>query len=145
MPRENVDRQEDLEWMQSGLCKGSPAKIFFQYDVVRDRLAKAICQGCPVREPCLQYALDNDETGVWGGTNDKDRDRLRRTIYVRQSLQVSQDPTSRHSRLHEPTHLASEYLSSQQRTSCSQIRSRPALSKAAELSSVSFPGVRTAF
>ncbi len=35
-------------------------------------VAKAICQGCPVKEPCLDYALglaaqDIRIVGVWGG------------------------------------------------------------------------------
>lgn len=32
------------------------------------RLAKEICLSCPVREICLQYAIDTKEReGIWGG------------------------------------------------------------------------------
>lgn len=42
--------------------------------------AKRVCASCLVREPCLQFALDNDEKlGVWGGTSEAERRKLRRT------------------------------------------------------------------
>lgn len=36
------------------------------------------CTACPVREQCLQYALDHDERGIWGGTSDRQRAAMRR-------------------------------------------------------------------
>jgi hypothetical protein len=30
-------------------------------------VAKAICKGCPLREPCLREAMAGDYWGVWGG------------------------------------------------------------------------------
>lgn len=35
--------------------------------------AKAICARCPVIEPCLQWALENREEGIWGGTSGRER------------------------------------------------------------------------
>lgn len=35
--------------------------------------ALATCRGCPVREKCLAYAMQNKVEGVWGGTTDADR------------------------------------------------------------------------
>lgn len=35
--------------------------------------AKAICATCEAREPCLQWAIDNEEHGVWGGTTATER------------------------------------------------------------------------
>jgi hypothetical protein len=29
--------------------------------------AKRVCATCTVQDPCNQYALDNQESGVWGG------------------------------------------------------------------------------
>ena len=41
--------------------------------------AAAVCEGCPSRGPCLDYALaDPDLLGVWAGTTEHDRARLRR-------------------------------------------------------------------
>lgn len=38
-----------------------------------------MCHECPVREACLQYALDNHEVfGIWGGLNYKSRRKLRK-------------------------------------------------------------------
>ena len=33
----------------------------------RRRSAQRVCQVCPVRRLCAQYAADNDLSGVWGG------------------------------------------------------------------------------
>ncbi|MHA6758045.1 WhiB family transcriptional regulator [Streptacidiphilus sp. PAMC 29251] len=44
----------------------------------RDQAAKQVCGHCPVREPCLQFALDAREPyGVWGGLTEEER--MRRT------------------------------------------------------------------
>ena len=40
--------------------------------------AKVVCIGCPVQRECLEYALDNGEYGVWGGTSERERRRIRR-------------------------------------------------------------------
>ena len=39
--------------------------------------AKDICAECPVREPCLEYALTvREKHGVWGGRTERERRRL---------------------------------------------------------------------
>ena len=41
--------------------------------------AKKVCWSCEVRQECLEYAMKNREVvGVWGGTSEKERRRLRR-------------------------------------------------------------------
>ncbi|WP_327349024.1 WhiB family transcriptional regulator [Streptomyces europaeiscabiei] len=41
--------------------------------------AKAVCRrGCPLMESCLQGALERNELGVWGGTDEDDRRRMKR-------------------------------------------------------------------
>jgi WhiB family redox-sensing transcriptional regulator len=41
--------------------------------------AKAICGLCPVRQECLEWALQvNEEHGVWGGTTPLERRKIRR-------------------------------------------------------------------
>lgn len=43
-----------------------------------DRRAKAVCGECPVRRPCLEFALDHDLVhGIWGGTTPQDRQAWR--------------------------------------------------------------------
>ena len=41
--------------------------------------AKAVCEQCPVKTECLQFALEtNQDSGIWGGTSEEERRRLRR-------------------------------------------------------------------
>ena len=43
------------------------------------RQAKAICARCPVRRPCLAYALATGQAyGIWGGYDEGERRVLRR-------------------------------------------------------------------
>ena len=40
-------------------------------------IAKRICADCPVKEPCLEYALEQRiDHGVWGGTSERQRRRI---------------------------------------------------------------------
>ena len=58
-------------WRATARCNDGAAtstRLFFSDDVLDVARAKAICAKCPVREPCLQAALDEREPwGVWGG------------------------------------------------------------------------------
>lgn len=61
-----------------------------RYDYERE--AKQVCFECPYRARCLQYALkDPDLVGIWGGTTEKDRGRIRNGLPVRVGL-----PPKRH-------------------------------------------------
>lgn len=41
------------------------------------RWAKEVCAACPVREPCLDWAVNLPETdGIWGGTSARDRKKI---------------------------------------------------------------------
>jgi hypothetical protein len=40
--------------------------------------AKSICARCEVVEACLDHALMRHESGIWGGTTDRERKRMRR-------------------------------------------------------------------
>ena len=45
----------------------------------REMRAKAVCNSCPVREPCLEFAMEtNQKYGIWGGHTDKERASLKR-------------------------------------------------------------------
>lgn len=76
----NISADEDITWMKKGLCVYADPKIFFpKYDAPSTTEApKAICNRCPVRGECLEWALNHDEEGVWGGTNEADRRALKR-------------------------------------------------------------------
>lgn len=42
--------------------------------------AKKICSECPLKTPCLVYAIENRELGIWGGTTEDNRTSMRRGI-----------------------------------------------------------------
>lgn len=35
--------------------------------------AKTVCRSCGVNTMCLKWALDNDESGIWGGLTEEER------------------------------------------------------------------------
>jgi hypothetical protein len=96
-----MDRDE-MRWRDQAACIGTEMAIMFPgvpcYDNhATDRSsrahcdacntpvdyspAKAICENCPVQEPCLEYALNDPEAhiyGCWGGTSPRDRKIIRR-------------------------------------------------------------------
>ena len=43
--------------------------------VVPEEIA-AICSGCPLQPACLQWAVEQDEPGYWGGTTSTERQRI---------------------------------------------------------------------
>jgi WhiB family redox-sensing transcriptional regulator len=79
----------ELEWMVRAKCRMLPPETFFPSDGVGVDVARRICQDCPVKSPCLEYALANHiDHGVWGGTSERERRRLargRRHLTVYQS------------------------------------------------------------
>ena len=41
--------------------------------------ARKVCADCPVKEPCLEYALTHRiDHGVWGGASERERRRILR-------------------------------------------------------------------
>lgn len=68
------------EWAGHAACRGQDPEKFFpgRGDHTSIRQAKIICHRCPVKAECLEYALDNDEPGVWGATTGQERNRMRR-------------------------------------------------------------------
>ena len=67
----------ETEWMQRGLCREIPPAVFFPSDGVGVEAARRICANCPVKEPCLEYALAfRIDHGVWGGSSERERRRI---------------------------------------------------------------------
>ncbi|WP_345217076.1 WhiB family transcriptional regulator [Georgenia halophila] len=68
-----------LQLARQGLCAQSDPEAFFPGKGESPAPAKAICARCPVTARCLEHALANDERlGVWVGTSERERRRLRR-------------------------------------------------------------------
>lgn len=69
----------DTEWMADGNCRSQPPSLFFPSDGVGVDAARRLCANCPVKSPCLEYALRNRiDHGVWGGTSERERRRILR-------------------------------------------------------------------
>lgn len=62
-----------------GLCQYVDPEIFFPKNGYTAKEAKSICRLCPVKDPCLEYAVsqEGELLGVWGGMSDRERRVLR--------------------------------------------------------------------
>lgn len=64
-------------WMSEGICASTDPEAFFPEVGISGKEAKQVCLGCPVREICLQYALQHKEKfGIWGGKSERDRRKI---------------------------------------------------------------------
>lgn len=90
-----MDRNPQFLWVDDANCRGLHPDTFFPVGRIGRRgngpakdteaaetaVAQQYCWGdgdprrvCPVREQCLQYALDSRHLhGVWGGTTENER------------------------------------------------------------------------
>lgn len=85
--RSRRDELAALRWQRFGSCRKADESLFFAPDVSGEpagrrlrRLvaAKRVCAGCPVREICRGYALENgEEFGIWGGLSEVERKQIR--------------------------------------------------------------------
>ncbi|MQA16619.1 MAG: WhiB family transcriptional regulator [Pseudonocardiaceae bacterium] len=72
---------QEWEWQIDAACQGFNSSVFFHPDgergsarARRARRAKAVCERCPVIEPCRRHALEAREPyGVWGGLTEEER------------------------------------------------------------------------
>lgn len=72
--REETDR----DWMVFGSCTTTDPEMFFPDKGGSPRDAKVVCEGCDVRERCLEWALEhNEQFGIWGGLSERQRHQLR--------------------------------------------------------------------
>lgn len=79
------------DFMRHGNCQGMDTNLFFPYKGESAREALLACNGdethpeCPVKAECLDYALSLPTfcVGIWGGTQQKERRRIRAATPVR--------------------------------------------------------------
>jgi len=72
---------EGESWQYKARCRSLSIdpEIFFPQLGGSIREAIRVCEPCPVRLECLEYALRIDERyGVWGGKSNTQRGKLRR-------------------------------------------------------------------
>jgi WhiB family redox-sensing transcriptional regulator len=80
----------DYSWRNEALCRDTDPDLFFPVGTTGPALAqienaKAVCRQCPAQTACLEFALStNQDTGIWGGTSEEERRKLRRAWVARQ-------------------------------------------------------------
>lgn len=80
-------------WSDEAACRTEDPELFYAHGVEGMKMsvpqiaeAKAICNSCPVRRECLDWAIEHGETehGIWGGKTPHERRaeaRRRRTAW----------------------------------------------------------------
>ncbi|MFF3751442.1 WhiB family transcriptional regulator [Streptomyces sp. NPDC002018] len=81
-----------MDWRHHAMCREEDAELFFPVGSTGPALlqieeAKAVCRRCPVREQCLQWALEAGQNeGVWGGLSEDERRALKRRTARRRTV-----------------------------------------------------------
>jgi WhiB family redox-sensing transcriptional regulator len=79
----------DYNWRNHALCRDTDPELFFPVGTTGQALvqiasAKAVCSECPANNDCLEFALaTNQDSGIWGGTSEEERRKLRRAYVAR--------------------------------------------------------------
>ena len=72
------------DWREGAACRDTDPELFFPVGttglaVEQIEAAKSVCLACDSQQPCLEFALaTNQESGVWGGTSEDERRKLRK-------------------------------------------------------------------
>lgn len=92
---QKISRVDELP--RGGKCVGHNPEIWFPMADKSDpgrysekyRKAKAdtikainICNSCDIKFECLSYALYHEMFGIWGGTTERDRYRIRKEMNI---------------------------------------------------------------
>lgn len=74
-----ADDDDPACWREAAACRQADPEVFFPIGktgpgLAEAQRAKAICACCPVRQPCLAFALvTNQQYGIWGGYDEDER------------------------------------------------------------------------
>lgn len=67
-------------------CRSTDPDIFFCEDGLHPkvvRMLKEICEFCPMRNPCAEYAIVHERYGFWGGMTPRERRYYRQEYRIR--------------------------------------------------------------
>lgn len=73
-----------MNWRHEAACRWEDPDLFFPVGssgpaLLQIEEAKAVCHRCPVRENCLQWALEGgQDLGVCGGMSEEERRTVKR-------------------------------------------------------------------
>lgn len=62
-----------MSWSEQSACKSSPVALSDFFTGTPSDEVKAVCESCPVRQECYDYALVNESYGYWGGATEQER------------------------------------------------------------------------
>ena len=73
----------DTKWQEQAICVETDPETFFPSKGDRRgvRAAKRVCDQCPVKQECLEYALEFGAwnlPGIWGGLSERQRREIAR-------------------------------------------------------------------
>jgi len=77
------------EWRRVSACRDTDPDLFFPVGTTGPAIeqienAKAVCDSCEAQTECLEYALaTNQDSGIWGGTSEEERRKLRKQYNAR--------------------------------------------------------------
>jgi WhiB family redox-sensing transcriptional regulator len=77
---------DQVTWRDGAACSHHDPELFFPIGAAGPALdqverAKQVCRQCPVREPCLRWALHRGVAfGIWGGATEDERRAMRRAL-----------------------------------------------------------------
>ncbi len=81
---------QPVDWQAKARCTEVDPEIFFPERGGSSKAARQVCSNCQVRAQCLEYALNNKEQfGIWGGTSERERRRLRKERAARARLRAA--------------------------------------------------------
>lgn len=73
-----ADPVHDDSWRDGALCRQVDPELWFPEKGANGADAKRVCQRCPVRADCLEFALTTGQNdGIWAGHNERDLRKLR--------------------------------------------------------------------
>ena len=77
-------------WRSLASCRDTDPDLFFPVGTTGPAIeqienAKAVCRQCDAQSDCLEFALaTNQDSGIWGGTSEEERRKLRKQYAARQ-------------------------------------------------------------
>jgi WhiB family redox-sensing transcriptional regulator len=83
------------DWRRDAICRDTDPDLFFPVGTTGNALvqierAQEVCGQCPVSLECLEFALEtNQDSGIWGGTSEEERRKIRREMVARNKAAVS--------------------------------------------------------
>ena len=82
------------DWRGRAACRDTDPDLFFPIGSTGPAIeqidaARTVCMQCEARRACLEFALTtNQESGIWGGTSEEERRKLRK-VWLAQHRRVS--------------------------------------------------------